>query len=260
MDLGLKDKVILVTGGSSGIGEAIVRTAAKEGARLVIVGRNQEHLEAVSRDLTAQSVQHLVLTEELTSVGVAERVISATIKKFGSLYALINNAAVNDGVSLEKGTLDDFRHSLEKNLVQVFALTQAALPHLKKSQGAITNIGSKVATTGQGGTSGYAASKGGLNSLTREWAVDLLASNVRVNCVIPAECETPAYTTWLATFSNPQEKLQSITDRIPLGKRMTTAEEIATMTLFVTSPLSSHTTGQVLYVDGGYTHLDRAIK
>jgi L-fucose dehydrogenase len=260
MDLGLKDKVLIITGGSSGIGEAIVRATAAEGARPVIVGRNQEALTAISRDLTAQKSPHLVVNAELTNPGAAERIVAETIKAFGEIYALINNAALNDGVSLEKGSLDDFRRSLERNLVQCFALTQAALPHIKKAQGAIINIGSKVSVTGQGGTSGYAASKGGINALTREWAVDLLASNVRVNCVLPAEVETPAYTTWLNTFPNPQEKRRNITDRIPLGKRMTTSEEIASMTLFLVSPLSSHTTGQIIFVDGGYSHLDRAIK
>jgi len=260
MDLNLKGKVIIVTGGSSGIGEAIVRAAAAEGARPVVIGRNQKALETISNDLTALNATHLIVEEELTAPGAAERIVSDTINAYGEIYALINNAALNDSVSLEKATLYDFRQSLERNLVQVFSLTQAALPYIKKSQGTIINIGSKVAVTGQGGTSGYAASKGGINALTREWAIDLLTSNVRVNCVIPAECETPAYTTWLNTFANPEEKLRSITEKIPLGKRMTTSEEIAAMTIFLASPLSSHTTGQIIFVDGGYTHLDRAIK
>jgi len=260
MDLGLKGKVFIISGGSSGIGEAIVRMAAHEGVRPVVLGRNQKALDTISHDLTSQHVDHLVIAEELTTPGAAQRIVDATVKKFGEIYAVVNNAAVNDGVSLEKGTLEEFRASLERNLVQAFALTQAALPWIKKSQGSIVNIGSKVAVTGQGGTSGYAASKGGINALTREWAVDMLSHNVRVNCVLPAECETPAYTTWLNSFPDPAEKKRGITDRIPLGKRMTTSEEIASMTLFLASPLSSHTTGQIVFVDGGYTHLDRSIK
>jgi L-fucose dehydrogenase len=134
-----------------------------------------------------------------------------------------------------------------------------ALPYLIKSKGAIVNIGSKTAETGQGNTSAYAASNGGRNALTREWAVELLKYNIRVNAVIVAECFTPLYEKWIKTFENPEEKLKSITEKIPLEKRMTTPEEIANMVVFLLSERSSHTTGQIIHVDGGYVHLDRAI-
>jgi L-fucose dehydrogenase len=134
-----------------------------------------------------------------------------------------------------------------------------ALPYLKQSKGAIVNIGSKTAETGQGNTSAYAASNGGRNALTREWAVELLPYSIRVNAVIVAECYTPLYNTWIKTFENPEEKLKSITEKIPFENRMTTAEEIANMVVFLLSERSSHTTGQLIHVDGGYVHLDRAI-
>ena len=121
------------------------------------------------------------------------------------------------------------------------------------------NIGSKTAETGQGGTSGYAASNGGRNALTREWAVELLKYNIRVNAVIVAECYTPLYDKWIKTFDNSEEKLKSITEKIPLEKRMTSAQEIADMVVFLLSDRSSHTTGQLIHVDGGYVHLDRAL-
>ena len=121
------------------------------------------------------------------------------------------------------------------------------------------NIGSKVAETGQGNTSAYAASNGGRNALTREWAVELLKYGIRVNAVIVAECYTPLYEKWINSLSDPALKLSSITEKIPLEKRMTTAEEIANMVVFLLSGRSSHTTGQLIHVDGGYTHLDRAL-
>ena len=130
---------------------------------------------------------------------------------------------------------------------------------IDKKQRSYCNIGSKVAETGQGNTSAYAASNGGRNALTREWAVELLKYGIRVNAVIVAECYTPLYEKWIKTFPNPEEKLRSITEKIPLGKRMTTAEEIADMVVFLLSERSSHTTGQLIYVDGGYTHLDRSL-
>jgi len=115
------------------------------------------------------------------------------------------------------------------------------------------------ATPGQGNTSGYASSKGAIMALTREWAAELLPYKIRVNTVIPAEVMTPLYQNWLNTFPDPEPKLQAILAKIPLENRMTTAEEIAAMVTFLISEKSGHTTGQHIFVDGGYTHLDRAL-
>jgi L-fucose dehydrogenase len=149
--------------------------------------------------------------------------------------------------------------SIHKNLVHYYLIVHHALPHLKESKGSIVNIGSKTAETGQGNTSAYAASNGGRNALTREWAVELLPYEIRVNSVIVSESYTPLYDKWIKTFANPEEKLKSITGKIPFQHRMTTPEEIANMVVFLLSQRSSHTTGQLIYVDGGYVHLDRAI-
>jgi len=116
-----------------------------------------------------------------------------------------------------------------------------------------------VALTGQGGTSGYAAAKGAILALTREWAAELLPYGVRVNAVVPAEVMTPLYRQWLDTFPHPEEKLAAIRSKIPLGNRMTEPEEIAAMTVFLLSDKAAHITGQHLFVDGGYVHLDRAL-
>ena len=172
---------------------------------------------------------------------------------------MVNNAGVNDGVGLENGNYEKFIASLHKNLVHYYLMAHHALPELKKSKGAIVNIGSKTAETGQGNTSAYAASNGGRNALTREWAVELLKYGIRVNAVIVAECYTPLYEKWIKTLENPEEKLKEITAKIPFENRMTTAEEIANMAVFLLSERSSHTTGQLIYVDGGYTHLDRSL-
>jgi len=134
-----------------------------------------------------------------------------------------------------------------------------ALPHLKNTKGCIINIGSKVSVAGQGNTSGYAASKGGINALTREWAAELLPYNIRVNAVVPAEVDTPQYKTWIQSQPDAEEKLKKIISRIPLGKRFTTPEEIASTVVFLLSEQSSHTTGQIFFIDGGYTHLDRSL-
>ena len=257
MQLGLEGKTVLVTGGAKGIGEAITRSFAAEGAVPVILGRNPDEANALVDQLHHDGQKALALSAEMTDLAALETAVGHVLESQGGIDVIVNNAAVNDGVDLTSGP-DAFRESLEKNLVHVYALVHFCLPALKKSRGNIVNIGSKVAETGQGGTSGYAAAKGGLNGLTREWAVDLARHGIRVNAVIPAEVMTPMYARWIQTQPNPEQSLEQINSTIPLERRFTTAEEIADTVVFVASAKSSHTTGQILYVDGGYTHFDRA--
>lgn len=260
MDLHLKDRVIIVSGGAKGIGEGIVRVLAAEGAVPVIIGRNEADNKKAADAIVAGGGKAGYVTAELSDPNECAQAIEEVLERYKAIDGLVNNAGVNDGVGLEKnGGYEAFVASLHKNLVHYYLLVHHALPALKKSKGAIVNIGSKVADTGQGGTSAYAASNGGRNALTREWAVELLPYGIRVNAVIVAECYTPLYDKWIRTLPNPEEKLKSITSKIPLEQRMTTAEEIANAVAFFLSDRSSHTTGQIVYVDGGYTHLDRAI-
>ena len=181
------------------------------------------------------------------------------VSVYNRIDGIVNNAGDNDGVSLEKGNYKDFVSSLHKNLIHYYLIAHYSLSSLKKSKGVIINIGSKTSFTGQGGTSGYAASNGARNSLTREWAVELLPFDIRVNSVIVAECYTPMYKRWITKQENPESKLEKINKRIPFQNRMTTVEEIADTVVFLLSEKSSHTTGQLIFVDGGYTHLDRAL-
>lgn len=259
MDLQLTDKIIPVTGGAKGIGEGIALVLAKEGAIPVIIGRKSADNQKVVDAITASGGKAWQVEAELTDPASSEQAVKAILDQFGRIDGLVNNAGVNDGVSLENGSYEAFMASLHKNLVHYFLMAHYALPALKESKGAIVNISSKTADTGQGGTSAYAASNGGRNALTREWAVELLSFGIRVNAIVVAECFTPLYQTWINSLPNPEEKLASIVQNIPLGNRMTTAEEIANTTAFLLSERSSHTTGQLLYVDGGYVHLDRSL-
>lgn len=259
MDLQLKDKVVIVTGGAKGIGGAISKMLGKEGAVAVIAGRNPADNERTVKEIELEGGRAYGIAAELSIVENCKKVIDETVQKFGRIDGLVNNAGVNDGVGLETGDPDRFLQSLQKNLVHYYCLAHYAIPELKKVKGAIVNMGSKVSVTGQGNTSGYAASKGAINALTREWAVELLPYSIRVNTVLPAEVWTPLYEHWIGSLSNPKEKLESIVAKIPLEKRFTTSEEIANTTVFLLSSCSSHTTGQILYVDGGYVHLDRSI-
>jgi|SRR5271166_6550540 len=259
MDLQLKDKVVIVTGGAKGIGAAIVRACAAEGAVPVIVGRDAEAAEQLQSELRNRGSDCGLITVELGTAESCSQSVEQSVQTFGRIDAVVNNAGANDKVGLESGSVEEYIASLKRNLVHYYGMAHYALPHLKRSRGAIVNIGSKTAVTGQGGTSGYASSKGAIMALTREWATELLPYAIRVNTVIPAEVMTELYRQWLDTFPNPEEKLKAILAKIPLEKRMTTAEEIASTVVFLISAKSSHTTGQHLFVDGGYTHLDRAL-
>jgi L-fucose dehydrogenase len=259
MDLQLKDKVVVVTGGAKGIGEGIVKLLGQEEAIPVIVGRNRDDNMKTVRAIEAAGNRAFQVVAELTKPDDCERAVNEVVERFGKINGLINNAGVNDGINLEQGNYELFVASLHKNLIHYYLMAHHALPELKKTKGAIVNITSKTAETGQGGTSAYAAANGGRNALTREWAVELLKYGIRVNAIVVAECWTPLYETWIKTLPNPEEKLRDIVSRIPLEKRMTTAEEIANTALFLLSAKSSHTTGQLIHVDGGYVHLDRAL-
>lgn len=259
MDLQLKDKVIIITGGAKGIGEGIATVLSSEGAIAAIIGRNENDNMKTVAAIQSSGGQAFQVSAELTEPAECERAVKTIINTFGRIDGLVNNAGVNDGVNLENGSYEAFMSSLHKNLVHYYLIAHYALPELIRSKGSIVNIGSKTAETGQGGTSAYAAANGGRNALTREWAVELLKYGIRVNAVIVAESFTPLYQSWLGTLPNPDEKLAEITAKIPLEKRMTTTEEIANTVAFLLSSRSSHTTGQLIHVDGGYVHLDRAL-
>ncbi len=259
MDLNLKNKVFIITGGTKGIGGAITRAIAVEGGIPVFVGRNKETGEALLKELDSQGNEALYLQGDLNIKGTSEKIARLTLEKFNRIDGLINNAGRNDGVGLENGNPDDFAKSVFNNLNHYYEMAHYCLDALKKTKGSIVNISSKTALTGQGGTSGYAAAKGAQLALTREWAVELLKYHIRVNAIVPSEVMTPLYESWLSTFENPEEKIKSIVEKIPFENRMTSKEEIANTAVFLLSDKSSHTTGQQLFIDGGYVHLDRAI-
>ncbi|WP_411029723.1 SDR family oxidoreductase [Spongiimicrobium sp. 3-5] len=259
MDLDLKDKIIIVTGGSKGIGNGIVQVLASEGAIPVIVGRNKQNVLDAVKHIEDTFGEAYYALAELTDPNQCRAAVERVVQKYGRIDGLVNNAGVNDGVGLEDGNYEEFLQSINRNLTHYYLMAHYSLPQLKKSKGAIVNIGSKTSFTGQGGTSGYASANGGRNALTREWSLELLKYSIRVNAVIVAECLTPLYHKWINTFPNPKERLKEITSKIPLENRMTTVEEIGNTVAFLLSSKSSHTTGQLIFVDGGYTHLDRAL-
>jgi L-fucose dehydrogenase len=259
MDLQIRDKVVLITGGAKGIGEAISKACAQEGAIPVAVDRDAAACEQLHDTFQNHGWQATVICADLSAANNCKDVIDQTVSKLGYIDALVNNAGVNDKVGLEHGNPAEFVSSLGRNLLHYYNMAHYSVPHLKQSRGVIVNISSKTALTGQGGTSGYVAAKAAILGMTREWAAELLPYGIRVNAVVPAEVMTPLYQQWLSSFPSPEEKLKSVVAKIPLNKRMTTPGEIADMVIFLISPRAGHITGEHLFVDGGYVHLDRAL-
>lgn len=259
MNLQLSEKNILITGGAKGIGSAIAHACAAEGAIPLIIDRDEAAVLQLQREFEQQGVRSDNVIVDLTDLSRSLPLIRSSLKKWGHIEGLVNNAGTNDGIGLEHGSPDQFAHSLRQNLVHYYTTTQLVLPFLKESKGTVVNIASKVAFTGQGGTSGYAAAKGAILELTTEWAAELSIFGIRVNAIVPAEVSTPQYQSWVKTFKHPEEELARIKNKIPSGHRLTEPIEIADAVMLLLSPLSRALTGRFLFVDGGYVHLDRSL-
>ncbi len=257
MELGLAGRIIIVTGGASGIGAAVVDQLASHGAIPIIFDKAEPDAAMLDR-LRARAPAAAWLTLDLCDDDQCVAAVADIVDRHGKIDGLVNNAGVNDAVGIDAGPAA-FRRSLDRNLVHYYTMAHLCIPALKRQRGAIVNVSSKLVFTGQSGTSAYAAAKGGVLSLTREWAAELAKDGVRVNAVVPGETMTPMYDAWLSGFENPQAKLEGIVRNVPLGTRMTQPAEIAAPIVFLLSDWASHATGQWLVVDGGYTHLDRAL-
>ena len=255
MDLGLRDKIVLVTGGAKGIGAATVKAFLAEDSKVVLVDRDADEGSALSK---SSGSKVSFIEADLTNLKSCKEAVEQTVSLFGGLDVLVNNAGFNDGLGLETSP-EDFMTSVQNNLLHVYAMTHYALPQIRKGPGCILNLGSKVSVTGQGQTSAYAAAKGAIIALTRECSVALAPDKIRVNCVIPAECLTDQYEQFFKSQTDPDAAKKAIADLVPFAQRLTTPEEIAQTIVFLASECSSHTTGQLVYVDGGYTHFDRAV-
>lgn len=262
MDLRLEGKVVIVTGGFKGIGRAITLQCAREGMIPVVLNRKNDAAEPFEKELKEITDKYSIYFIDLNNTDEIKLIVEDVVKKYGRIDGIVNNAGRNDNLDLENTSWEEFEHSLHNNLTHYYELVHQSVEYLKESKGAIVNISSKTALTGQGKTSAYAAAKGAILGLTREWAAALIKDSVRVNAIVVAEAWTPLYADWIKTFGDEkaqQERLALITDRIPLEHRMTEPSEIADTVVFLLSERASHTTGQWVYVDGGYCHLDRAL-
>jgi len=183
MNLQLNGKVIIVSGGVQGIGRSVSRELVREHAIPVIIDRSAPAGISLEKEFVDDGRDGLFIHATLEDERISRKIIDQTIMKFGRVDGIVNNAGMNDGVGLQNGTLLAFRSSVLANLSYYYDLVHFSVEQLIKNKGSIVNISSKIAVTGQGGTSGYAASKGAQLAWTREWAVELAPYGIRVNAI-----------------------------------------------------------------------------
>jgi NAD(P)-dependent dehydrogenase (short-subunit alcohol dehydrogenase family) len=246
----LAGKVAVVTGGTSGIGEATVRLFVDEGARVVIVARRVEPGERLARELGADHARFLPgdVGREKTAVEAM-----AAAEEWGGVDVLVNNAAMDWAGVLVDTSEADLRRVLDTNFVGAFLMQrEAGRRMLERGQGSIVNVTSRNATVGVATMAVYASAKGALLALTRASAIEWAASGVRVNAVAPGLTDTPLTQTWIAGQPDPASFESNLTSTIP-QRRMAEPLDVARAILFLASDESAHITGASIAVDGGYT-------
>ena len=246
----LSGKVAVVTGGNAGIGEAIAKAFAREGALVVITGRRQGELDRVVSDVVKEQGKAFAVAGSVTEEPHVQETVSRAVQQFGRLDILVNNAGVGDfGKRLHE--IDDatWAHVLDVNLTGVFRMTRAVLPQmLKQGKGAIVNISSIASLVGIPTSPAYAASKGALDALTRALAIDYANEGIRCNVVNPGLIDTPMAA---PLMSNP-EQLDPILSHYPI-RRAGKPEEVANMVLYLASDEAAWVTGGTFPIDGGMT-------
>ncbi len=246
----LYGKVAIITGGNAGIGEAIAKLFAEEGASVVVTGRRKEELERVVKGIGVNKGRALAVAGSVTDESHVREVVSQTIRTFGKLHILVNNAGVGD-FGRRVHELDDgtWLNVLDINLTGLFRMSRAAIPEIiKNGGGSIVNISTIASVVGLPALPAYAASKGGVDALTRAMAVDYARDNIRCNVVNPGLIDTPMAAPLMA---NP-EQLNLILSQYAI-RRPGKPEEVAKMVLYLASDDAAWVTGSTFMIDGGMT-------
>ncbi len=247
--LGIKDRTVVITGGTSGIGKATAKEFAILDAKIVIAARNQQRGDKTLNELKKITDNCIFVKTDISDYRQVENLISRASSRFGTIDFMINNAADFTGVgdSVVELQAEDWKRIFDVNMNGVFYCTQVAAKEMIKQDkgGRIVNVSSIIGVTGKLNCSSYAATKGAINSFTKNAAIDLAKYNILVNAIAPGVCNTEI------NSSVPEEERKRQETKIPLG-RWAEPEEVAKSILYLCSDLSTYVTGQLLIVDGGY--------
>lgn len=249
----LKGKVIVVTGGGTGIGLACCQEFAKQGAAVVVSGRRQEVIDKAAADIEASGGKAKAIAGDAGRAEDAARLIQGTIDAFGRIDVLFNCAGQELVASVLNTTEEQWDRVMDTNLKGIYLLSREALPHMiKQGSGNIINVASQLAFVGAPNFAAYTASKGAVINLTRSMALDHAGQNIRVNSLCPGAVETPLLLRQFEDSDGPQGTLEDLAN-LHAMKRLGQPKEIAHAAVFMASDESSFMTGSSLVIDGGYT-------
>lgn len=248
----LKEKVSIVTGGSRGIGEAIAQLFGKEGSKVVIADIDEKTGKVAEQKLQDAGIEAKFVQTDVSSEASVKNLIDETVKTFGKINVLVNNAAVSIRKSAVETSLDEWEKVLGVNLTGAFLCSKYAVQAMEEAseKGSIINVASWHADRTITRFAAYAASKGGMTALTRQMALDCGPSNIRVNAVLPSTVDTPMLYETMKNLPNPDEAWKQTLDFQPLG-RIATADDIAYACLYLANDESGYVSGHSLRVDGG---------
>jgi len=247
----LKDKVALITGGTSGIGSATAMRFAREGAAVAITGRNAERGDQVVRDIVANDGEALFIQANVRFADQCRKVVDQTLERFGKIDVLFNNAGVFHPRTVPECTEEEWDDTIDSSLKGAFLMSKFALPSMiERGSGSIIHTSSGWGILGGNDAAAYCAAKGGLIVMAKAMAIDHGPQGIRVNCVCPGDVLTPMLHDDAAKRGMSWEEYAAGTVECPLG-RIGTVDEIADAVLFLASDESSFVTGEALVVDGG---------
>ena|SRR5438270_4095287 len=246
----LEGKVAIVTGATAGIGAAVARLFAAEGARQLLVARRREPGLELVKELGVERVQFLAA--DVADDATSRRAVDEALSRFEQLDVLVNNAAMDFPRDIFDTTRADLEQVFAPNFFGAFAMLREAGRGMRERGGSIVNVTSRNASVGVPSMGAYAAAKGALLSLTRVAAIEWAPYRIRVNAVAPGLTDTPLIRSWITAQPEPEEFERALVESVPLG-RLAAPEDIAQAILYLASDESAHVTGASIPVDGGYT-------
>jgi NAD(P)-dependent dehydrogenase (short-subunit alcohol dehydrogenase family) len=251
--MGIVGRVALVTGGAQGIGAAIVRLFAAEGARVWFCARSEQPGRALEQELRAGGHEVDFRVSDCAVERDARALVAEAAESSGALDILVNNAASSRLGPVETLSLDAWEEVISNNLTSMFLMSREAIPHLRRSTlPSIINLGSTFAFVGAEGSAVYALTKAGTVNFTKTLALELAKDGIRVNALCPGATVTPLYDAWVRTQPDTTTARAALVAQHPLG-RLGTPDDMARAALFLASDHASFVTGHALLVDGGYT-------